>query len=68
MEHPDDYCEACGEKVANRECAHGILCDDCDAAVHGAIGAPCSVERAPRQYAPGSGEYNDMMYGGNDDH
>ena len=39
----DDACEACGVTVANRECAHGILCDACDAAVHGVVGGKCEV-------------------------
>lgn len=41
---PDDYCQACGNEVANRECAHGLLCDNCDAEIHGAVGAPCDSE------------------------
>ena len=40
----DDACEACGREVANRECAHGILCDACDEAVHGEIDGPCELE------------------------
>jgi hypothetical protein len=41
----DDMCNACGREVANRECAHGILCDGCDEQVHGAVGAPCEIEK-----------------------
>ena len=44
----DDMCEACGQEVANRECAHGILCDKCDKQVHGGVGAPCDLEK-PRK-------------------
>jgi hypothetical protein len=39
----DDMCNACGKRVANRECAHGILCDVCDKQVHGKKGGPCKI-------------------------
>jgi hypothetical protein len=45
---PDDYCEACGQDVANRECAHGILCDSCDAEVHGEVGGVCEIQERHR--------------------
>jgi hypothetical protein len=41
----DDMCEACGKRVANRECAHGILCDKCDKEIHGKKGGPCKVAK-----------------------
>lgn len=37
----DDKCEACKKDIANHECAHGILCDDCYEQLHGAIDAAC---------------------------
>lgn len=40
----DDLCNACGTNVANRECAHGILCDTCDEQVHGLVGGVCELE------------------------
>ena len=40
---PDDMCDACGQYVANRECAHGLLCNECDEQVHGTVGGPCTL-------------------------
>jgi len=41
----DDLCEACGKNVSTRECDHGILCERCDAEVHGAAGGRCGEKR-----------------------
>lgn len=32
---PDDYCEACGKRVANHETEAGLLCDPCFSAIYG---------------------------------
>jgi hypothetical protein len=48
----DDMCEACGKNVANRECAHGILCNKCDKEVHGKKGGPCKVGSDSSMYHP----------------
>jgi hypothetical protein len=42
----DDLCEACSNEMANRECAHGIICDDCDTAIHGQKNGACMMETA----------------------
>lgn len=31
---PDDYCEACGQRVANHETEAGILCNVCFAQIY----------------------------------
>ena len=40
---PDDYCDACGKKVADIECGHGIMCLECYAQAHGSEEAVCSA-------------------------
>lgn len=45
----DDRCEACGKEVATRECGHGLLCDGCDAEVHGSKNGQCLVEPSMEQ-------------------
>jgi hypothetical protein len=32
---PDDYCDACGQRVANHETEAGLLCDQCAIDIHG---------------------------------
>jgi hypothetical protein len=44
MDKPDDMCEACGKRVAQLECAHGLLCVKCDVQVHGKAGH-CEVDQ-----------------------
>lgn len=44
MTDRDDLCNACGKRTANRECAHGLLCDKCDKEVHGKVNGACELE------------------------
>jgi len=42
-EVPDDYCDACGKKVADIECGHGMMCEGCYIQVHGSLEAVCEA-------------------------